>query len=261
MRTTCKIGAAAAFMVAFGISAHAASLSWNSTAPTVNGADIANFVGVSADVDNIAGGDDQGTYIAIGRDAVGQTFTTGGNLGGYQLDAVTLQHVNYDTFWSLDTGWNGYNGGSFGLQIGTISAGVFTPLLTEAALMDASAPANMNPGTGSAMFATISLGTPISLSANTTYGFAVYSTNDGTTDPNNGPYFEVNGDGTTSANYTGGEAFGLVTSSYSATDTVVSRAGDRVFHLDMVAVPEPASFSLIGLFGAGVLLVRRRFVV
>ncbi len=245
----------------FGLSmvSHAAILSWSSTAPAQDGADIWNFSGVSADADNIAAGDDQGTYVAIGRDAVGQTFTTGNDVGGYQLNAITLQHVNYDTFWSLDTGWNGYNAGGFEVQIGTIAAGVFTPLASDTALMDASAPANANPGTGSAQYATLTLSSPVNLNASTVYGFAVFSSNDGTTDPFNGPYFETNGDGTTSDNYTAGEAFGLAASGAfpPVTDTVISQTGDRVFHLDMVVVPEPATVGMVGI-GAGLLLMHRR---
>jgi len=225
-------------------------LTWSTTAPTVDGADIANFAGVSSDASNIAGGNDEGTYIAIGRDAVGQTFTTGGNVWGYRLNAITLQHANYSTYWSLDAGWNTYNGGSFKVQIGTISGGVFTPLATETAAMDASAPANQNPGTGSSRYATITLASPVSLDANTVYGFAVHSLNNGT-GGNDGPYFETNGDGTTSGNYTGGEAFGLddgntsngLGTGFSSTNpvgtTVVSRTGDRVFHLDMENIPDP----------------------
>ncbi len=237
---------------------HAAVLSWSSTAPAQDGSDIWNFSGVSVDTDNIAGGDDQGTYVAIGRDAVGQTFTTGGNGAGYLLNAITLQHVNYETYWSLDTGWNGYNAGSFEVQIGTIAGAVFTSLASESAPMDASAPGNQNPGTGSAQFATLTLSSPVMLTASTVYGFAVFSSNDGTTDPLNGPYFETNGDGTTSANYTEGEAFGLAASGAfpPVNDTVVSQTGDRVFHLDMVVVPEPATTGMIGA-GAVLLLLHR----
>jgi len=255
MNSMAVIGA----VLGLSIVSHAAVLSWNASSPSQNGADIWNFSGVSADADNIAGGDDQATYVAIGRDGVGQTFHTGNNVGGYQLFAVTLQHVNYETFWSLDTGWNGYNSGSFELQIGTIAGGVFSPFSSETALMDASAPANANPGTGSSMFATILLSTPVTLDANTDYGFAVFASNDGITDIANGPYFEVNGSGLTSANYADGEAFGLAASGGfpTVTDSVVSRTGDRVFHLDMEVVPEPATIGMVGI-GAGLLLMHRR---
>lgn len=244
------------FALGIATISQAAILSWSATAPTVDGSDIANFSGVSADADNIAGGDDQATYVSINRDAVGQTFTTGGNGAGYTLNSITLQDVNYANGGrSVDTGWNGYNAGSFGIQIGTISGTNFSVIVTDSALMDDSAPANGNDG--SAYYATITLSSGLFLNANTVYGFAIYSTNDGTTDPFSGPFFETNGDGTTSGNYTEGEAFGLITSGHLATTEVVSRTGDRVFHLDMIVVPEPSS-ALLVLFGSGSLIFYRR---
>jgi len=234
----------------------AATTSWSATAPTVDGADIANFLGVSADADNILGGDDAATYIAANRPAQGQTFTTGNDIG-YSLNAVTLQHVNYETYWSLDTGWTGYNGGRFQIQIGTIAAGLFTPIATEGGYMDAAAPANQNPGTGSAQYVSLTLDTPVSLAANSTYAFAVTTTAD--FNPWDGPYFELNGDGTTSANYSGGEAFSLTGTPGGGDQTgdVVSLLGDRVFHLDLTIVPEPGT-GFLALAGIGILLGLRR---
>ncbi len=235
-----------------------ATLSWNSTAPTVDAADIANFTGVAADANNLLGGDDGATYVAANRPAQGQTFTTGGNLLGYNLSALTVQHVNYATYWSLDPGWTGYNGARFQIQIGTIAAGVFTPFATESAYMDASAPANQNPGTGSAQYLSLTLGAPVSLAANSAYAFAITTTAD--FNPWDGPYFEMNGDGTTSANYLGGEAFSLTgtASAGNQTGDVVGLTGDRVFHLDLTTVvPEPSTLTLAGL-GLLSLTLRRK---
>ncbi|MCB1130060.1 MAG: hypothetical protein KDN05_02960, partial [Verrucomicrobiae bacterium] len=84
--------------LALASSSNAATLAWSTTAPAVDGADIANFVGTSSDATNINGGDDQQTYIAGGRPEQGQTFTTGVNGGnGFSLSAITLQHVTYAT--------------------------------------------------------------------------------------------------------------------------------------------------------------------
>ncbi|MCG8584288.1 MAG: hypothetical protein MI757_06210, partial [Pirellulales bacterium] len=110
----------------------AATLSWSASAPTVDGADIANFTGSSTDAGNVQGGDDGATYVAHDRPALGQTFTTGSNALGYDLNAISLQHVLYDpldppdppgpSFWSVDGGWAGStNDGRFDLQVGTIT--------------------------------------------------------------------------------------------------------------------------------------------
>jgi len=244
--------------LALAPSSRAATTSWSASAPTVDGADIANFVGVSADTDNLLGGDDNATYVAANRPAQGQTFTTAGNLLGYNLNAVTLQHVGYDpTWWSVDDGWTGYNGGRFLLQIGTIAAGVFTPIATEDAYMDASAPANGAGIAGTSLFVSLTLGSPVSLAANSTYAFAVTTTAD--FNPWDGPYFELNGDGTTSDNFLGGEAFSLTGTpgGEDQTGDVVSLTGDRVFHLDLSVVPEPSA-GLLSLVGIGALLGFRR---
>lgn len=247
-------------ILALASSTQAATTAWSPTAPTVDGADIANFTGVSADLDNILGGDDNGTYIAANRPAQGQTFTTGADLLGYNLNAITLQHVSYDpTWWSVDDGWTGYNGGRFQIQIGTIAGGLFTPIATEDAYMDASAPANGAGVPGTGLFVSLTLDTPVALAANSTYAFAVTTTAD--FNPWDGPYFEINGDGTTSANYLGGEAFSLTGTPGGGDQTgdVVDLTGDRVFHLDMVIVPEPSTgFMVLGGFGLLFGLLRRR---
>ena len=186
---------------------HAATLSWSTIAPTVDEADIANFIGVSMDQRNIADGDDEGTFIAGGRQGQGQTFTTGSNAGGYALKAITLQHVTYTTWWSVDTGWTTYNGGRWVIEIGTISNDVFTPIATEEAYMDDSAPANGAGVDGTGQFFTLVLDSPVGLVANTEYAFSI----DTTADFNlwDAPYCETNGDGRTSTNYSGGEAFSM----------------------------------------------------
>jgi len=236
----CAIGLAA-------VPSYGATVLWSATAPTPDGADIWNYTGVTADANNILGGDDNATYLAANRPAQGQTFATGGQ-AGYLLNAITLQQVTYEpTWWSVDTGWTGYNGGRFQLQIGTIAGGLFTPIATEDAYMDASAPANGAGVAGTGYYVSMTLATPVALAANSTYAFAVTTTAD--FNPWDGPYFELNGDGTTSANYAGGEAFSLTGTPGGGDQTgdVVSLTGDRVFHLDMSVVPEPSTLALVGL--------------
>lgn len=213
------LGASAA-LCALG---HAGVLSWSGTAPVVDGADIANFVGASADADNVNGGNDAGCFIAANRPALGQTFTTGSDPGGYILNSVTLQHVQYDTDtsgFSVDAGW----GNDFELRVGTKNGTTsFTALVTENVPTVVTGNATLDTpgfsnGTGTGWYATYTLDNPLSLAPNTTYGFTVYSP---------GPYYQTNGNGTTSDNYTGGEAFGVEGA------TVFDYPGDHVFHLDI----------------------------
>lgn len=229
IKSAALIGAVIGLGVAFPT--QAATLSWSATAPTVDGADIANFTGVWSDANNINGGDDEQTYIAGGRPEQGQTFTTGSNGGqGFTLTSITLQQVHYasdSTWWSVDSGWG--SGNPFYIRIGTISAGTFTAVSTETAQMvvsgipalDASGTQN---GNGLGAYFTATLDTPVWLADNTTYAFTIDSF---------GPFIELNGSGITDNNYTGGKAFTVPQGSASAVATILT--GDRVFHLGMVA--------------------------
>jgi hypothetical protein len=222
-------------------SAHAATLSWSSTAPTPGANDISNFVGTTSDANNINGGNDSGTYIAGNRPQVGQTFTTGGNAGGYTLNAIALQHVQYTsdtTFWSVDAGWGA--GNPFTVRIGTISGGTFAASSSETALMVVSGiPAldagGGHSGQGTAAFFTLTLAAPVTLAPNTTYAFLVDSP---------GPYLEVNGNGTTD-NYGGGTAFSIPRAGGN-TGTVTPYTGDRVFVLSLVTNAGASSYTWDG---------------
>jgi len=244
----------------FSSSSRGATVSWSVTAPTTDGADIANFIGTSADADNILGGDDNGTYIAANRPPQGQTFTTGSNADGYELHAVTLQHVDYSpTWWSVDSGWTGYNGGRFKIQIGAINGTNFTAIATEEAYMDASAPANGNGVAGTGSYFTLTLDSPVVLDPNTQYAFVITTTAD--FNLGDSPYVELNGDGTTSANYAGGEAFALTgtVAGGNVTNFIVSYTGDRVFHLDLQLNTLPftsISFEPTGSFASSNALLR-----
>lgn len=92
--------AAIAIALSPAAASFAAPVSWSATAPTIDGADIANFTGASNDAENIShpgfgAGSDEGAYCAGNRPARGQTFTTGSDPAGYTLQAVTYQHVFY----------------------------------------------------------------------------------------------------------------------------------------------------------------------
>lgn len=237
-------------IIALASSVSAATLSWSSTAPTEDGADIANFVGATIGSENIEGGNFDNTFLAGDRNLVGQSFTTGANGGnGYALNSVTLQQVPYgETFWSLDAGWNGI--GVFQLSIGTFDGSNFTPTILDDVAVDMVAAANPalsasggQVGTGTGWFFTVDLATEsITLDDNTQYAFLLDAT---------GPYVETNG--SSSATYAGGTAFGV----NQAEDTLTTHTGDRVFHVDLTAVPEP-SIALLGGLGVLGLLRRRR---
>ena len=241
--------AAAGLLAGLATSANAATMIWSTVAPTVDGADIASFAGATTDANNLGAGADAATYTANNQPNQGQTFTTGSNPGGYTLSAVTMQHVAYGgTFWSLDTGWNPF-GGRFEISIGTISAGVLTDVGFETSPMVGSAPANQNNATGSGQYVTWTLDTTIILVPNAIYAFSI----DSVADQFGGPFMEFSGIGTTSDSYTGGEAF----SEDKGTNAVTNLTGDRVFHLDIAAVPEPSA-ALLGGLGMLALLRRRK---
>ena len=164
-------------LIAACLPSHAAVLSFSTGAPTVNGADISSFTGTTSDAGNVLNGDDSGTYVANDQGAQGQTFTTGSNLGGYTLSAVTLQHVNYSTFFNLNS-----TSSLFTVRVGTVAAGAFGSLASETAASGGPGnPGGFTNANGSSLFLTFTLATPITLSPNTVYGFDVGS---------NGSFFE-----------------------------------------------------------------------
>ena len=125
--------------------ANAATITGSSTAPTIDGADIASLTG-GYDVDN----GDQG-HLWSNRPSMGQSFTTGSNAGGYQLDAVTMRSRSGDS------------GSTYDVLIGTMSGTAFTQV--------GSTETTDSSNFGGYDYVTITLGTPLTLSANSTYGF------------------------------------------------------------------------------------------
>ena len=124
----------------------AATISISATAPTVDGADIANDNG-AAD----AGGD-QG-HVWSNRPHQGQTFLTGSNAAGYTLNAVTMKNLNN----------NISNGPTHNVVFGSVTGTTLTQIgSTETAVAPNYAPGD---------YLTFSFDTPLTLNANTTYGF------------------------------------------------------------------------------------------
>jgi hypothetical protein len=175
----------------------------------------------------------------------GQSFTTSGTSAAYQLNSVTV--------YANGTGGNG-SAGPLILDLGTYTSGAdaasssFTVLnsYTASSSTDVSSIAGQ-PNSGE--WITFTLTTPIILSANTTYGFAVGSTGAG---------LLLGQDA--SSTYTGGTAFsttpngngpgdgtdeGGLRSTPTGINTV--NAFNRVFDVSLTATtPEPSTYVLLG---------------
>lgn len=85
--------------------ADAATASFSTTAPAVGANDVSQLTGhvtagsnANQKKSNAGGGDDNSVYLDSGRPAQGQTFRTGSNPNGYQVTAVTLKQVAYNTY-------------------------------------------------------------------------------------------------------------------------------------------------------------------
>ena len=193
-----RVGVAALACVAglaLSTQANAALMTASGTAPTVNGADIAQLTG-NTDI-----GGDQG-HVWSNRPQQGQSFTTLGNPNGYMLNAASLLAL---------TGGN--TSPSWAVRVGTINGGGnFVPIVQESAtgvLLPAS------------QYATWTFDAPIYLAPNTTYAFDVKPTGSGFISANN----------TDPNSYTGGSA--ISSGAPIAVNPVTAHAADRVFHVDI----------------------------
>ena len=158
--------------------------------------DATNTAVASAASDYLAG--DNGV-------ALGQTFTTGANTGGYSLSAIAVRQVSWGT-----TYWD-YTGGTVTLQIfklNSVSGGTrfIIPLAQETATVggepDGIGLSSGTPG-ANAQWLTVTLDTPVTLEANTVYGFQIMADGTGGNDQ-----FFIQTDGTNTDSYAGGYALG-----------------------------------------------------
>ena len=223
------------------------------TAPASDASDCFFFASGMGDSDNIGGvvgqdiyANDPDTYVAYDRNAQGQTFTTGANPAGYQINAITVQHVQMPVDAANGTWYDLQDNDTFALEVGTISGGVKTPLASGIARYSGSALTGGSPDVGTGNYFTFDLsGENLTLAPNTVCYFLI-------TAQVGNAYFELNGSRT--GDYAGGTAIrGEVTAAIG--ETYVELTGDRVFHVDLATVGGGSDYaSWIGGFsGVGTL--------
>jgi len=186
---------ATAVVAVCGLTAEAATVSLSTATPAV-GAGVENLT-LSTSQSDVTQVQYSGNYLAGDTGvAVGQTFTTGSNAGGYILSAISVHQIgSFNTFYD-------YTGGTITAQVfqtGTsVGGGVqnIVPLSTETASVggedDGMTYANGILG-ANAKWLTITLATPLTLLPNTQYGFQLASS--GTTG-NDGFFMELDGTNT-----------------------------------------------------------------
>jgi hypothetical protein len=248
------------------VTAHAGSLNLSSTAPTPGANDIYNLTGSADDAGNVNDGgtyqngwlNDGFSYVAGDQTTKGQTFTTGGLVGGYILSDIWLQHAGYTA--NVNPGNGTYNGTWWRMQGGVattvritnpsqVGTGGFA-LASETCLTPGGtswADNWYNSDNGDGMWLHITLAAPVTLAANTAYGFDFTSLN-------NDFFFEWLG---TSTDALGGGSAYRGSTVASPDNTLNALVGDRVFLLGLTPVPEPSTLALIGLGGLTILLRRR----
>jgi hypothetical protein len=180
------------------VSAHALTVSIGTTAPTVNGADIAQLTETDAD---------WGSSVLWGdRPARGQTFMTGS--AKYLLYSVTIKSIGSQSA-----------NGTYTLRIGTIIGTTFTQIVSETS-------ATITDDVAVDDYITFVLDVPLELNSGELYGFDIGRSGSGWNNYRN----------TDDSSYGSGTSYS--SGSNGAGDSNISTHGfDRVFHIDMAAKP------------------------
>jgi len=212
-RSCAVLAILAVTVLALATTANAAVMTSSSTAPTVDGADIASF-----GTPTTTGWPTEdkwwpGSATAFGSPGktIGQTFTTGSE--DVVLNAFTFQ-IKYATEPTKE----------YAIRVGTVSGSTFTEIASESATQSAA--------TADDAYWTWTLDSPVSLSANTLYGVDVGLLSSTSAWQTGIPYVYRTADV-----YPGGTRFRSGSAGYGVGDSSMSdMSADRVFHLDM----EPA---------------------
>jgi hypothetical protein len=229
-------------------SASAALMFASATAPTVDGADIANL---AEGTGTLKWWPEYQGWTPAGE-TKGQMFTTGS-------DPSILNSITYETH--DDTIAEPTK--TYVIRVSAIdkvdpfnsSTWVLDVIHTETATqsiqwigVNKAAELGLDP----CPYMTWTFDEPVELSANTAYGIDIGMTSSTTVWQTGIPYVKYSGD-----EYAGGERFfaGRTEVPGIGDNTMDIQSGDMVFHLDMTAVPEPATLLLLG-FGA--VMVRKR---
>ena len=223
----------------------AATISLSASAPTVDGSDIAQLSDSGLNPFSIPGhtdvGDGGGDLSDVwgGRGAHGQTITTLANPDGYSLDSFSIK--------SHTSGGDELRAGDqqYTFRIGTISGTTFTSLASGSATPSGSY-------TYGDWF-TMTFDSPVTLSANTEYAIDIIH-------DNTPSFWGWRTAGEIDSSYTGGSAYvsGFNGGTVPDDSNVAFPTIDRVFHVNLAAIPEPSSTALLGLGGLALMLRRKR---
>ena len=222
------------------LSVSAATLVLTHRVPTPGTYDVSSFAGADNDTANVAGGADQQTYVAPDRPTQGQTFTTPASSGSFLISDIWIRHCGYTNTAPGNGTWWALGGGAvYTIRVTTPSklgqAGFVLGSETYTATGTENAGAEWTGGNnslGDDVWLHFTLNTPISLSANTQYGFDLTATAAG-----GGNYFEWLGTTNTVA---GGQAYTGVLSGTPGTSETMD-GGSRVFLVQLTqSVPRVA---------------------